>query len=118
MSPRTITQQKWNLASLALNDAYTNFILSHKAMQCAPTTLEFYRYTTGVFLAWAEGQNVTIPEQQVDARLVRYYLADLATRGKSDKTLHAHARAIRTLTRFWYAEKYISAPVSISMPKI
>lgn len=117
MSPRTTTQQKWYLASLALNDAYTDFILSRQAMQCKPTTMEFYKYTTGVFLAWAEGQSVTAPEQ-VDARLVRYYLADLTSRGKSDRTLNAHARAIRTSLRFWYAEKYIPAPVSLTMPKM
>jgi len=108
MSPKLLTQQKWYLASLALTDAYTDFILSRQAMQCSPNTLDFYKYTAGVFLTWVEQQSVTIPEQ-VDARLVRQYLAELATKGKSDKTLHAHARAIRTLLRFWYAEKYISS---------
>ncbi len=117
MFSQTVTAQKWNLASLALNDAYTDFILSRQAMQCAPNTMEFYRYTAGVFLAWAEGQGVTNPEQ-VDARLVRYYLSGLATRGKSDRTLNAHARAIRTLLRFWHSENYIAAPVSITMPKM
>ena len=34
-----------------------------KPMQCAPTTLDFYKYTTGVFLNWIEGQSVTAPEQ-------------------------------------------------------
>jgi site-specific recombinase XerD len=117
MLSKTATTQKWNLASLALNDAYTDFILSRQAMQCAPATMEFYRYTTSVFLAWAEAQSVTTPEQ-VDARLIRYYLSELASRGKSDSTLNANARAMRTLLRFWYAEKYIPAPVSISIPKI
>ncbi|HNE70055.1 MAG TPA: tyrosine-type recombinase/integrase [Anaerolineales bacterium] len=117
MSPRIATTQKWYLASLALTDAYTDFILSRQAMQCAPTTLEFYKHTAGVFLNWTEGQGITSPEQ-VDARLVRHYLADLTTKGKSDKTLHAHARAIRTLLRFWHAEKYIPEAVTFSMPKI
>ena len=117
MLSQTSTTQTCYLASLPLVDAYTDFILSRQAMQCAQNTMEFYRYTTGAFLKWAEGQSVTTPEQ-VDARLVRYYLADLASRGKSDKTLNAHARAIRTLLRFWYAEKYIPAPVSIAMPKM
>jgi integrase len=45
-------------------------------------------------------------------------LAELATKGKSDKTLHAHARAIRTLLRFWYAEKYIPEPVTYAMPRM
>jgi len=63
-----------------------------------------------------EEQGITSPEQ-VDARLVRHYLAELATKGKADKTLHAHARAIRTLLRFWYSEKYIPELVTFAMPK-
>ncbi len=117
MLSRTKTQQKWYLASLALTDAYTDFILSRQAMQCSPATLDFYKRTAGVFLKWIEEQNVTTPEQ-VDARHVRLYLAKLAGEGKADRTLHAHARAIRTLLRFWYAEKYIPALVTFAMPRI
>ncbi|MGD0879037.1 MAG: tyrosine-type recombinase/integrase [Anaerolineales bacterium] len=117
MSPRTATQQKWILASLVLTDAYTDFILSRQAMQCTPATLDFYKYTAGVFLKWVEGQSVISPEQ-VDSRIVRQYLAELTGQGKADKTLHAHARAIRTLLRFWYAEHYIPSPVSFAMPRM
>lgn len=117
MSPRIVTQQKWILASLALTDAYTDFILSRQAMQCTPATLDFYKYTAGVFLKWVEGQSVTSPEQ-VDARLVRQYLAELTGQGKADKTLHAHARAIRTLLRFWHAEHYMPSPVIFAMPRM
>lgn len=85
-------------------------------MQCAKNTLIFYKNTAGVFLNWVEEQSITSTEQ-VDARLVRQYLAELATKGKADKTLHAHARAIRTLLRFWYSEKYIPQPVTFAMPK-
>lgn len=116
MLSQTSTTQKCYLASLALVDAYTDFILSRQAMQCAKNTLIFYKNTAGIFLNWVEEQGVTSPEQ-VDARLVRQYLAQLATKGKADKTLHAHARAIRTLLRFWHSEKYIHEPVTFAMPK-
>jgi site-specific recombinase XerD len=86
-------------------------------MQCTPATLAFYKHTAGVFLRWIEGQSVTSPEQ-IDARLVRQYLAELAGLGKADKTLHAHARAIKTLLRFWYAEHYILAQITFSMPRM
>ena len=115
MSPKTATQQKWILASLALTDAYTDFILSRQAMRCTPATLDFYKYTAGVFLKWVEGQSVTSPEQ-IDARLVRQYLAELVGLGKADKTVHACARAIRSLLRFWYAEHYLPTLVIFSMP--
>ena len=117
MSPRTVTQQKWILASLALTDAYTDFILSRQAMQCTPATLDFYKYTAGVFLKWVEGQSVTSPEK-VDMRIVRQYLADLTGQGKADKTIHAHARAIRTLLRFWHTEHYIPSSVIFAMPRM
>jgi site-specific recombinase XerD len=86
-------------------------------MQCTPATLDFYKYIAGVFLKWAEGQSITSPEQ-IDARLVRQYLAELAGQGKADKTVHAHARAIRTLLRFWYAEHYLPVLVTFSMPRV
>jgi integrase len=44
MSPTT-SQQKWTLASVALHDAHTDFILSRQAMQCSQATLEFYKHT-------------------------------------------------------------------------
>jgi len=86
-------------------------------MQCSPATFDFYKYTAGMFLKWAEEQGITSPDQ-VDARLVRQYLAELAGNGKADKTVHAHARAIRTLLRFWYAEHYLPAPVTFAVPRM
>ncbi len=115
MSPKTKTAARWTLASVALLDAYTDFILSRQAMNCASATLKFYGNTAGVFLAWVESQNVTTPTE-VTARLVRQYLAGLE--GKADRTRHAHARAIKTLLRFWHAEKYIPEIIRFEMPKI
>lgn len=84
-------------------------------MNCTPATLQFYRHTAGVFLRWCESQGLTQPDQ-VTARIVRQYLAGL--QDKADRTRHAHARAIRTLVRFWHAEKYIPEIVKFEMPKI
>jgi len=116
MSP-TVTQTKWTLASVALHDAYTDFVLSRQAMQCTPATLEFYRHTAGKFVSWLDEHGVSSP-QDVTARYVRQFLAELAERGKADTTIHDNARAIRTLVRFWYAEKYLSDPVTFAMPKV
>ncbi len=84
-------------------------------MNCTPATISFYRYTAGVFLSWCEAQGITEPGS-VTARYVRHYLAGMAD--KADRTRHAHARAIRTLLRFWHAEKYIPETVTFEMPKI
>jgi integrase/recombinase XerD len=117
MSPKTDTIQKWTLASVALRDAYTDFVLSRQAMRCTQNTLTFYGYTAGKFLTWLEGQSVNAPAE-VDARHVRAYLAELIASGKSDWTVNDHARAIRTLLRFWHAEGYLPAPVTFAMPKV
>ena len=48
----------------------------------------------------------------------RAYLAGLLAAGRKDTTLHAHARAIKTLLRFWHVEGYLPAPVRFDMPKV
>ena len=62
MSTQSKAQQERDLASVALSDAYADFILSRQAMQCSPATLKFYKYTAGAFLRWIEGQGVTSPD--------------------------------------------------------
>jgi integrase/recombinase XerD len=114
---QTKVQEKWTLASFALHDAYTDFVLSRQAMQCTPATMEFYRYTAGKFLSWLDKQGITEP-QEVTARHVREYLAMITGEGKADKTINANARAIRTLLRFWHDENYLPAPVKFAMPKM
>jgi integrase/recombinase XerD len=116
MSPTT-EQRQWMLAAAALTDAYTDFMLSRQAMNCTKATLKFYSYTAGKFLQWVEQHGVTSPEQ-VTARYIREYLAELIGTGKQDTTVHDNARAIRTLLRFWHAEGYIPAPVKFDMPKL
>ena len=117
MPAQPTTQKKWTLASVALIDAYTDFILSRQAMNCTPATLEFYQYTAGVFLSWTEQNGVTDPNE-VTARHVRQYLALLRDEKRKDTTLHANARAIRTLLRFWHAEGYTPTLIKFDMPKL
>lgn len=114
MTSKTKKMALWSLASIALQDAYTDFMLSRQAMNCTSATLEFYKYTAGKFLQWIESQGVTRPEE-ITARYVRQYLAELP--GK-DTTKHDHARAIRTLLRFWHFENYMPALVKFEMPKL
>ncbi|RJP51880.1 MAG: hypothetical protein C4586_03760 [Anaerolineaceae bacterium] len=117
MLNKKTTVQKWTLAHFALNDAYTDFILSRQAKQNTTATLEFYKYTAGKFLIWLESQSVTSP-QEITARHVRAYLAELTARKLSDWTLNDNARAIRTMILFFHAEGYIPAPVKVDMPKV
>lgn len=116
MSP---TNKKLNrtLASPAMSDALTDFMLSRQSMNCTVATLEFYKNTAAVFLFWLEQHGVTEPAQ-VMAQHIRQYIAEMADRGLKDTTLHAHARAIRTLLRFWHEEGYVAARVKFDMPRL
>lgn len=116
MLPQVVRKQSGTLVSVAFADAYTDFILSRQAMQCTRATLEFYRYTAAKFLVWAERQGASSPKQ-VNAFLVRQYLAELAERGRADTTIHDNARAIRTLLKFWHNEEYMDA-VKFAMPRV
>jgi integrase/recombinase XerD len=106
-----------NLSAVELLDAYTDFILSRQAALCAENTVKFYQYTAGLFVQWLQSKAVT-SAAEVGARHVRSYLAELAGRGKSDGTLADHARGIRVMVRFWYAENYLPAEVTFTIPKV
>jgi len=114
---KTKPKQPWNLASLNLQDGYTDFTLSRQAMNCTPSTMLFYQFTAGSFVLWLASQGATDPAE-VTARQVRAYLAQLIAKGRKDTTLHAHARAIRTLLRFWHAEGYMPTLIKFDMPKL
>jgi integrase/recombinase XerD len=117
LSTKTITTQAWSLTSYKLQDAYTDFVLSRQAMRVSKTTIEFYRYTAGFFAHWLESQAVTEP-REVTARHVRAYLAELVGRELSEWTCNGHARAIKTLVRFWHEEGYLPTAIKFEMPKV
>jgi len=115
--PKTKTAIQWTLTSVALHDAYTDFILDHQARNHTPATLAFYKYTVGIFLAWCEAHNVNDP-QAVSARIVRQYVAELVSLGRKDTTVWDHARAIKTMLRFWLNEGYITTAIKFDLPKL
>lgn len=117
MLPKTDEKQKWALASYALRDAYTDFILSRQAMLCSPKTLSWYTFTLGKVIEWLVENGVTTP-QEIEARHVRAYLSNMAGKELSDTYIHNHARAIRTLLTFFHTEKYITTPITFQMPSM
>jgi site-specific recombinase XerD len=46
------------------------------------------------------------------------YIAELVNKGRKDSTVWDHARAVKTMLRFWHLEGYIKEPVKFSLPKI
>ena len=116
LSKKTQKTQAWALASVKMQDAFTDFWLSRQALLVTPGTLRFYHFTAARFVSWLESQGITDPSE-VTARYVRAYLAELAP-SLADSTLHGHARAIKTLLRFWHGEGYTPQAVKFDMPKI
>jgi integrase len=117
MPSKVSTIKTWQLTSLALQDAYTDFMLSRQAMNCTKSTLEFYKFTAGHFMTWIENQGVTQPPE-VTARYMRQYIAELVASGKKDSTVWDYARAVKTMLRFWHNEGYIPQPLKFELPKI
>ena len=117
MIHKTEQKQEWAVASYALHDAYTDFILSRQAMLCSPQTIRFYHFTAGRFIRYLQENSVTSPHETT-ARHIRAYLAELVEHRLSDSYIHGHARAIRTLVRFWYKEKYIEKLITFQMPAV
>jgi site-specific recombinase XerD len=103
------------LSTSPIRQAFDDFNLSREAMRCTPATLEFYRFTAGAFITWLELKNVTHPEE-VTATMIREWLAGMPQ--AKDTTLHAKARGVRTLLRFWLEEKYIPEAVAFQMPRL
>lgn len=97
-----------------IKEAYLDFILSRQAMLCSKNTLDFYKYTAGKFVEWLK---ISSPNQLSNKHILRY-LSELADRGLTDNSVHGHARAIRTFTKFLLAEKYVNEALSFSMPSI
>ena len=117
MYTNTIIKQEWALASENLKDAYTDFILSRQAKLCSKGMIRLYGFTAGKFIKWLENSGIN-STGQITTRHVREYLAYLSSRDLSDSYIHSHARAIRTLLRFFHEEEYVSHLIKFEMPPI
>lgn len=116
MSPRFQKKPPTTLDFPKISQAWIEFFVSRKAKHCTQDTLQFYRNTAFKFLKWTERQGIQSPKQ-LTANHVRLYISELLESGKQDTTCHDHARAIRTLVRFWYADNIINRPIVFDMPK-
>jgi site-specific recombinase XerD len=68
-------------------------------MHCTPSTLAFYNYTAGKFLEWIEQRGV-ISADEVGARYVREYIAELVSNGKKDRSAVIGATTRRVLLAY------------------
>ena len=100
-----------------LEEAYTDFILSRQVKNCTDDTMDFYYYTAGMFLLWCEDHDIHRPND-ISNLVVRKYMAELKDKGSKDTTMHDHARAIKTMVRFFHKERYMTHAIDFDMPKL
>lgn len=93
-----------------IQEALQDFLLCRQAMRCTPATPEHYGFTAGRFVEWLERQGISLPAI-VNASHVRAWLREYANKLKP-ASLHARARGVRTLLKFWDNEGYLSASIS------
>lgn len=117
MFNKRVYNQKEASASISLDEAFTDFILSREAMLCRPRTIGFYRFTLGKFMDWL-AEAAVVWAEEISARHIRMYLSSLAQRELTDTYIHSHARAIRTFVRFLHSEGYLAIEVKFQMPAI
>jgi Site-specific recombinase XerD len=117
MSPRYTPHARRTLATEENYQAYLNFVISRKAKRCTQSTVDFYDKTAHRFLLWAEDQGIKEPGQ-ITAMLVRQYLNMLVEEGKKDTTVHAYARAIKTMMHYFHTDEIVRKRVVFDMPKL
>jgi site-specific recombinase XerD len=100
-----------------LRSALEDFYLSRRAMRRSAATLEHYKYTAGEFISWLESQGIHSPSELCPSH-PRAWLVAVSERGVKDTTLHAKARGVRALLRFWYSEGYFISPIAVQMPPL
>ena len=81
----------------ALHVDYQGFILDREAARCTPTTIAFYTYTVGSFVACLQEQGIKSPSQ-ITAHHIRAYLVSLQRRG----FVHFLLASLDNVARFWY----------------
>jgi site-specific recombinase XerD len=84
-------------------------------MMVSDQTLVFYHKTAGEFVRWLVERGKLNPEN-ITAKDVRTYLNEFVEVGSKASYVHGHARAIRTLLKFFYEEKYIREQIKFQMP--
>lgn len=80
----------------------------------APATIAAYRADLTDFIGWASGQGVDEPEQ-VDRRVLRRYLVDLADRPAAPRTIARRATALRRYFAWLTRTGRLAADPSVSL---
>jgi integrase/recombinase XerD len=98
--------------------SYTDFILSRESIGSTDATLEFYYFTVGKFLEWAEQAHSITKPDDCTGNLVREYLVLMRHNGRQDSTIWNCARALKTLFSYWHSIDIMQGVVKFDLPKV
>jgi site-specific recombinase XerD len=117
MSQISEVNKKRMTASIVIEEAIFEFILSRQAMYCTESTVRGYRYHLGKFTEYLGNEKI-MDVSGIQAKHVRGFLFGMRERGLSDSYIHIFARNIKTFMRFLVEEDYREKIFKITMPKI
>jgi site-specific recombinase XerD len=98
-----------------MDDVILDFILSKKAQNLTLRTIEWYSDMLSRMMIFFKQHGACAPKE-ITTQLIRQLLSDLVTEGLSSAYIHAHARVLRTFTRFLISEGYIDEKIDFEMP--
>ena len=113
-----ILSSKKSGSSPTVDDAVSNFLISKKAMNCTPKTIDSYTNMLKPFSSFCKLQGVKKLEE-VDNFFVDSYLAEMSSRGHNDGGMFAYYRGLRTFMRWsWDAYNFKTVcPTDLSKVK-
>lgn len=94
-----ILSSKKRKKNIAIEDAFSDFITSRKAMNVTQQTIRSYNGTLKPFISFCKNLGVT-KLNDVDSFLVDAYFADMADKGHSDGGMHSYYRSLRSFMRW------------------
>lgn len=110
--------------NLTLDEAPREFYLSCRAKGLSPATLDHYKYSAGMFVAYLKAESVErlgeLTPRRVDQFLDQVGQKRLADgqRQLPDTTVHAVAQGTKAFLKFWDSEGYLTSPIAVPMPHV
>lgn len=105
-----------NKSRATLAEAIELFTLDNHARRFTQATMEFYRYRLSHFAGHCETLGYGFIDQ-IDAKVIREYLASCQDEGWAGHTIHGAARVVRRFLRFCTEEGLIADAPKVPMPQ-
>ena len=100
---------------LDFQDAFDDFVLSRKGMNCSSKTVRWYKFMLGRILTFFISIDIDSPSK-ISRHAISQFFTKLKNDGRSSTYIHGYGRVLRTFLGFLYDEGYIVSEIQFSMP--